>query len=87
MNAFVNMVKKTDAEEYEYTLREARTFEIVEDVKNLRSELGILYMNNFNRQVLEKLLRENNLTFHPLFAAVPHVFISTSNPLARKKNM
>jgi DNA-binding transcriptional LysR family regulator len=85
VNAFVNMVKKTDAEEYEYTLREARTFEIVQDVKNLRSELGILYMNNFNRQVLEKLLRENNLTFHPLFTAVPHVFISTSNPLARKK--
>jgi len=79
VNAFVNMVKKTDAEEYEYTLREARTFEIMEDVKNLRSELGILYMNNFNRQVLEKLLRENNLTFHPLFTAVPHVFISTSN--------
>ena len=85
VNAFVNMVKKTDAEEYEYTLREARTFEIVDDVKNLRSELGILYLNNFNRQVIEKLLRENNLIFHPLFTAKPHVFISTSNPLAKKK--
>ncbi len=84
VNAFVNMVKKTDAEEYEYTLREARTFEIVEDVKNLRSELGILYMNNFNRKVMEKLLRENQLTFHPLFTANPHVFISTTNPLAGK---
>lgn len=85
VNAFVNMVKKTDAEEYEYTLREARTFEIVEDVKNLRSELGILYMNNFNRQVIEKLFRENNLKFHLLFTAKPHVFISTVNPLAKKK--
>jgi Transcriptional regulator len=85
VNAFVNMVKKSDAEEYEYTLREARTFEIVEDVKNLRSELGILYMNNFNRQVIEKLLRENTLTFHPLFTAKPHVFISTTNPLAEKE--
>ena len=84
VNAFVNMVKKTDAEEYEYTLREARTFEIVEDVKNLRSELGILYMNNFNRQVIEKLLREHNLRFHLLFTAKPHVFISSTNPLAKK---
>lgn len=66
VNAFVNMVKKTDAEEYEYTLREARTFEIVDDVKNLRSELGILYMNDFNRKVIEKMLRENGLTFHLL---------------------
>lgn len=85
VNAFVNMVKKTDAEEYEYTLREARTFEIVEDVKNLRSEIGILYRNNFNRQVIEKLLRESNLTFHALFTAKPHVFISTTNPLAKKE--
>lgn len=85
VNAFVNMVKKTDAEEYEYTLREARTFEIVEDVKNLRSEIGVLYMNNFNRQVIEKLLRENNLIFHPLFTTKPHIFISTANPLAKKK--
>ena len=85
VNAFVNMVKKSNAEEFEYTLREARTFEIVQDVKNLRSELGILYMNNFNRQVLEKLLRENNLKFHPLFTSHPHVFISAVNPLAKKE--
>lgn len=85
VNAFVNMVKKTDAEEYEYTLREARTFEIVEDVKSLRSEIGILYRNTFNRQVIEKLLRESGLQFHPLFTAKPHVFISAANPLAKKE--
>lgn len=87
VNAFVNMVKKTDAEEYEYTLREARTHEIVDDVKNLRSELGILYMNNFNRKVIEKLLRENDLIFTALFSAKPHVFISTGNPLAKKASV
>lgn len=85
VNAFVNMVKKTNSEEYEYTLREARTFEIVEDVKNLRSDLGILYMNTFNRKVIEKLLHESSLRFYPLFTAKPHVFISTKNPLANKK--
>lgn len=85
VNAFVNMVKKTESEEYEYTLREARTYDIVEDVKNLRSEIGILYMNNFNRQVIDQLLRQNSLTFQPLFIAKPHVFISVDNPLAQKE--
>jgi DNA-binding transcriptional LysR family regulator len=85
VNAFVNMVKKTNAEEYEFTLRETRTHEIIEDVKTLRSELGILYLNSFNRKVLEKLFRENNLTFHPLFTAKPHIFVSSSNPLARRE--
>lgn len=84
VNAFVNMVKRTNAEKYEYTLREARTFEIVEDVKNLRSDLGILYLSEFNRKVIEKLLYENELEFHSLFMAKPHVFISSKNPLAQK---
>jgi len=87
VNAFVNMVKKCGAEEYEFTLRETRTHEIIKDVKNLRSELGILYMNPFNQKVIEKLLRENGLTFHLLFTAKPHVFISVSNPLASKAHV
>ncbi|WP_460643775.1 LysR family transcriptional regulator [Lacrimispora brassicae] len=85
VNAFVNMVQKTNADEYEFTLRETRTHEIIEDVKTLRSELGILYMNPFNKRVLEKLLHENGLTFHPLFTAKPHIFVSASNPLAKKE--
>jgi DNA-binding transcriptional LysR family regulator len=85
VNAFVNMVERTNADEYEFTLRETRTYEIIEDVKTLRSELGILYMNPFNRKVIEKLLRENGLTFHPLFTAKPHIFVSAANPLAAKE--
>lgn len=85
VNAFVNMVKKCGAEEYEFTLRETRTYQIIEDVKTLRSELGILYLNNFNRKVIEKLLRESGLTFNHLFTAQPHVFISAANPLASKQ--
>jgi len=83
VNAFVNMVKKTNADEYEFTLREARTHEIVEAVKTLRSEIGILYLNDFNRKVIEKLLKENGLVFHPLFTAKPHIFTGVSSPLAQ----
>lgn len=82
VNAFVNLITQSGADEYEFTLRETRTHEIIEDVKNLRSEIGILYLNSFNRKVIEKLLRESHLTFHPLFEAKPHIFISKQNPLA-----
>lgn len=84
VNAFVNMVKKTSADEYEFTLRETRTYEIIEDVKNLRSEIGILYKDPFNAKVIDKLLRENGLVFHTLFVARPHVFVSRANLLANK---
>ena len=87
VNAFVNMVKKTGGEEYEYTLREARTYEIVKDVATLRSEVGILYMNNYNRQVIEKLLYKHGLEFNHLFTAKPHIFISRGNPLSKKETV
>lgn len=82
VNAFVNLVSRQENDEYEFTLRETRTHEIIEDVKNFRSELGILYLNAFNQKVLEKLFKESGLIFHPLFEASPHVFISSSHPLS-----
>lgn len=85
VSAFVNVISALDTDEYELTLRETRTYEIIEDVKNFHSEIGILYLNHFNEKVITKLLRENHLKFTPLFTADPHVFISASHPLAGRK--
>ncbi|GAA1933813.1 LysR family transcriptional regulator [Microbacterium aoyamense] len=82
VDAFVRMVRAGGAAEYEFSLRETRTWDIIEDVRTLRSELGILYRNDFNRKVIDKLLRESGLAFPPLFVAEPHIFISRKNPLA-----
>lgn len=87
VNAFVNLVREYDASEYEFAIRETKTHEIVDDVKTLRSEIGILYLNEFNERVLKKLFRENELRFHLLFEACPHVFVGTNNPLADKKSV
>lgn len=84
VEAFIRMVRSGDAEQYEFSLRETRTWDIIEDVRTLRSEVGILYRNDFNRKVIDKLLRDSGLVFHPLFAATPHIFISRQNPLASR---
>lgn len=85
VNAFVDLISAYDSEYYDFMLRETRTYEIIEDVKNLTSEVGILYLNEFNRKVILKMLKENNLEFQELFSAKPHVFIGRNNPLAEKK--
>ncbi|WP_298040012.1 LysR family transcriptional regulator [uncultured Microbacterium sp.] len=82
VDAFVRMVKASDAAEYAFSLRETRTWEIIEDVRTLRSEIGVLYRNDFNRDVIDKLLRESGLAFTPMFLATPHIFIARTNPLA-----
>lgn len=87
VNAFVDLIKKYGNDEYEFNLRETKTYEIIDDVKNLRSEIGILYLNEFNSKVLNKLIKENNLKFTQLFVARPHIFISVKNPLYKQKEV
>ncbi|MFC5651317.1 LysR family transcriptional regulator [Paenibacillus solisilvae] len=82
VNAFVSLVREHGQDEYELALRETKTYEIIEDVKSLRSEIGILYVNEFNGKVIDKLLKSANLQFNSLFTAKPHIFISIKNPLA-----
>jgi len=84
VNAFVSLVQQYGHDEYEMALRETKTYEIIEDVKNMRSEIGILYLNEFNGKVINKLLKSANLEFHSLFTAKPHIFISIKNPLAKQ---
>ena len=84
VNAFVSLVREYGHDEYELTLRETKTYEIIEDVKSMRSEIGILYLNEFNEKVIDKLLKSSNLYFTSLFTAKPHIFISVNNPLAKQ---
>lgn len=85
VNAFVSLLKGTDMSRYELFLRETRTYEIIEDVKTFRSEIGVLFLNSYNRDVLTKMFDDNHLTYTSLFKARPHIFVSKSNPLAEKK--
>lgn len=85
VNAFVELLLGLDVDEYEFTLRETRTYEIIEDVRDYRSEIGIIYLSDFNEKVINKLLVENHLTFNLLFEADPHVFISSRHPLAGRE--
>ncbi len=84
VNAFVELVKEYGENQYEFTLREARTYDIIEDVRTLRSELGILYLSHFNREVMLRILQNADVQFVSLFTARPHVFVSRNNPLSRK---
>lgn len=85
VNAFVDVIKQYGKESYNFTIRETQTFEIIEDVSRLKSEVGVIYLNQSNREVIEKLLRKNDLDFTSLFETKAHVFISDTNPLVKKE--
>ena len=66
VKAFVELTKTFDVAEYEFAIRETRTKDVMDDVASSRSEIGILYLNDFNRRAILKLLSSANLQFTPL---------------------
>lgn len=85
VNAFVDVIREFGGNKYDFTLRETQTYEIIEDVSRLKSEIGILYTSSKNEEIILKLLKQNGLEFEKLFMAKPHVFISAEHPLAAKR--
>lgn len=87
VNAFVDVIRAFDASHYDFTIREEQTHEIIEDVACMKSELGVIYLSDRNREVIGKMLRAEELEFKPLFTAAPHVFVCSSHPLAGRASV
>ena len=87
VKSFVELVKKLSTDEYEFAIREVRTQNVIEDVSNLKSEIGILYLSNFNSPLLTKLMRTNKLEFHELITCDAYVYLWKGHPLAKNKSI
>lgn len=85
VKAFAELVKQAGMEEYEFAVHETKTMEVIENVKNFRSELGVLYINELNEQMMLKLLKENSLEFVELFQCDTYVFLWGQHPLADRE--
>ena len=85
VNAFIETVKKAGIDNYEFAVHETKTGEVIDNVKNFKSEIGVLYISDFNEQVVRKLLRENGLEFQELFSCDTYVYLWSGHPLADKK--
>lgn len=87
VKSFVELVKRFGMDEYEFAIRETRTRDVIDDVFSGKSEIGILYLSDFNRKPLEKLMRSNQLEFHPLTQCEAYVYLWKGHPLARKPSI
>lgn len=87
VKAFVELVKQYDTAVYEFAIRETKTREVINDVATLRSELGIIYLSDFNRAAITKILRANNLEFHHLINCKAYVYLWKGHPLAGRKRI
>lgn len=82
VNAFIEVINRYGMDEYEFEIHETKTHEVIENVKNQKSEIGVLYLNDFNRTVLDKIFSESGIKFTPLFDCSIYAYMSKKNPLA-----
>ena len=87
VNAFVDLIKQFDMSKYEFALRETKTMEVISDVNTMKSEIGILYLSDFNRKAIEKLLKSYDLEFHHLVDCQAYVYIWKDHPLAKEASI
>ncbi len=87
VKAFVELVKQFGMDEYEFAVYETKTYEVLENVKNFKSEIGVIYINEFNHKILDKLFHEMNLEFTLLFHCKTYVYLWKGNPLASKSSL
>lgn len=85
VEAFINVARDYGMEDYEFAVHETKTFEVIENVKKQKSEIGVLYLNDFNKKALNKVFRENQVEFIELFDCSIYVYLAKSNPLANKE--
>lgn len=84
VEAFIELAKEFEVGEYELAVHETKTHEVIDNVKNYRSELGVIYKNEFNKKAMKKILYENDLEFIPLYDCRIFVYLSKNHPLADK---
>lgn len=84
VNAFIKVIRQYGMDEYEFEIHETKTHEVIENVKNQKSEIGVLYLNDYNKTVLNKIFNEAGIKFTPLFDCSIYAYMSKQNPLAEQ---
>ena len=87
VKAFVETVKGYDVANYEFAIRETKTLSVISDVAGMRSEIGILYLSEFNRKAMLKLLHNSGLAFHHLIDCNAYVYLWRGHPLAGRASI
>jgi DNA-binding transcriptional LysR family regulator len=85
--AFVNTIKQYESDEYNYSVYETRTNDVLNNVKNLKSEIGVIAFTSSNEKIFRKLMKEYQLIFTPLMVRDAYVYVWKDHPLAGEREL
>ena len=83
VKAFIELLNSEKGTDYEFYFRESKTYEIIDDVFNKKSDIGIIFFSDSTSRYLTRLLSSKEIEFTPLKNFTPHVFVRDTHPLAK----
>lgn len=87
IHAFVKAISSRDSDNYSYLIKETRTDEVLQNVRDFKSEIGVISYSASNRQVIEKLFKEYEIEFTPLMVCDTYAYLNKAHPLADRTEL
>ncbi len=87
IKAFTDVIKAYDPEKFVFSIHETKTREVLEDVRSLKSEVGIISFSGANEAILKKLFKEYQLEFTPLMRRETYAYVWRNHKFAGRKEI
>lgn len=87
IKAFTDVIKTADPERYVFSVHETKTRDVLEDVRTMKSEVGIISFSGASERVIKKLFREYQLEFTPLMQRETYAYVWKDHKFAKRKNI
>ncbi len=87
INAFTEVVSRFDLDKYVFSIHETKTRNVLEDVKTMKSEIGIISFSDANEDVMKKIIREYHLEFIPLMKREAYAYVWEGHEFADREEI
>ena len=87
IKAFTAVIKKNKPGKYRFSVHETKTKEVLEDVRKLKSEVGIISFSGANENLIKKLFKDYQLEFTPLMKRETYAYVWKNHEFAGRKEI
>jgi DNA-binding transcriptional LysR family regulator len=87
IKAFTNVIKKNNPEKFSFSIHETKTKKVLEDVRNLKSEVGVISFSGANEAIIKKLMKDYGLVFTPLMVRETYIYVWKDHEFAGRKEI
>ena len=87
IKAFTAVLKDNYPDKFVFSIHETKTRNVLDDVRSMKSEVGIISFSGANERVIKKLFKEYQLEFTPLMKRDTYAYVWKDHKFAKRKTI